>query len=70
MKTKVDYTKMRRNSIIAGQRIEVCPICSEKGLCLEGQQIHLFMHEGEKTLNGIEVTKFCQVILAKKESVT
>lgn len=66
MRKIIDYTKMHRNSVIAGQRIEVCPVCSEKGLCFEGRYTHLFMHEGEKTPNGIEMTKSCKITLTEK----
>jgi hypothetical protein len=66
MSRTIDYTKMRRNSMIANKYICVCPKCGKKGLrfvypAKDGQQIQEFMHEGERTLQGVEMTKSCQV---------
>jgi hypothetical protein len=68
MITKVDYTKMRRNSMIANKYICVCPKCGKRGLrfCYpanDGQQVQEYMHEGERTLQGVEMTKSCQVVI-------
>ncbi len=66
MQTIVDYTKFRRNSMVANKYICVCPNCGKKGLRFvyptkNGKQVQEYMHEGEKTLYGIEMTKSCQV---------
>lgn len=68
MITTVDYTKMRRNSVIANRYICVCPRCGEKGLRFvypskDGKQIQEYMHEGERTPQGVEMTKSCQVTI-------
>lgn len=64
----VDYTKMRRNSMIANKYICVCPNCGKKGLRFvyptsDGQQIQEYMHEGQRTLAGVEMTKSCRVTI-------
>ncbi len=68
MKTIVDYTKFRRNSMVANKYICVCPNCGKKGLrfiypARDGKQTQEYMHEGEKTLRGVEMTKSCQVVI-------
>lgn len=57
----VDYTKMRRNSIIAGCYIGVCPKCGKRGLRFVLPEKTIYMHTGEKTLKGIEMTDNCEV---------
>jgi hypothetical protein len=61
----IDYTKMRRNSRIAGHYIAVCPKCGKKGLCFiyHKKRVNVYMHEGKRTLEGVEVTKSCQVTI-------
>lgn len=68
MRTTIDYTKFRRNSMVANKYICVCPNCGKKGLRFvyptkNGEQVQEYMHEGEKTLYGVEMTKSCQVTL-------
>lgn len=67
MITKIDYTKFRRNSMVANKYICVCPSCGKKGLRFvypskDGKSVSEYMHEGEKTLYGVEMTKSCQVV--------
>ena len=74
----VDYTSYRRNSMIHNHYIAVCPNCGKKGLRLvcpsKGNiSVQEYMHEGIKTLNGIEMTKSCKIeteVAAKFYEVT
>ena len=61
----VDYTSYRRNSMIHNRYICVCPNCGKKGLRFvfskPGLSISEYVHEGIKTLDGVEFTKSCKV---------
>lgn len=67
MSTIIDYTKMRRNSVVANHYICVCPKCGKKGLrftysVADGKQVSMYAHRGEKTLAGVEITKSCKIV--------
>ena len=78
MTLTIDFTTYRRNSMIHNRYIAVCPNCGKKGLRFvygggEGVSISEYMHEGIKTLNGVEMTKSCKVetvVTAKFPGVT
>lgn len=68
----IDYTKMRRNSMVDNKYICVCPNCGKKGLrsvhpatATGSEQTTIYAHEGRQVgqFGRIEINKSCAVTL-------